>query len=151
MSEELTVQPGCRVVLHCAITLKNGTVAENTFDDEPITVVMGDEDVLIKNLQLALYGLKVGDKESLWIDPQNAFGMPDESAIHVMPRSDFPEDMVPEEGQIIEFATPAGQDVVGAVIGVDGDNVTVDFNHPLAGHEIRFDVEILEIQPAHTE
>ncbi len=145
MSETATIQSGDEVVLHCSITLEDGTVAESTFGDEPIRITMGDESVLINGLQLALYGLKVGDRESISIDPDNAFGMPDDEAIQQMPRSDFPADMQLEEGQIIAFSTPDGDEIPGAVKQLDENTVTVDFNHPLAGHELKFEAEILEV------
>jgi len=145
MTEELTIKPDCEVVLHCSITLEDGTVAENTFDDEPIRVVMGNEDVLINGLQLALYGLKVGDRESIIIDAENAFGPTDDEAIQEMPVSDFPQEIKLEAGQIIAFSTPDGDEIPGAVMEVGDEVVKVDFNHPLAGHELKFEAEILEI------
>ena len=147
MSDELTVQPGSEVTLHCSITLEDGTVAESTFGEEPISITMGDESVLINALQMALYGLKVGDRESILIDPDNAFGLPDDEAIQEMPLTDFPEDMTLEEGQIISFSTPDGEEIPGAVKKVGTTSVTMDFNHPLAGHELKFEAEILEIIP----
>jgi FKBP-type peptidyl-prolyl cis-trans isomerase SlpA len=145
MTEALSIQPGYQVVLHCSITLEDGTVAESTFGEEPIRIIMGDESVLINGLQLALYGLKVGDRESIIVNAENAFGMPDDEAIQQMPLSDFPADMQLQEGQIIAFSTPAGEEIPGAVKEVGEQTVTVDFNHPLAGHELKFDAEILEI------
>jgi len=145
MTEELTVQPDCQVTLHCSITLEDGTVAESTFDEEPISITMGNEDVLLNALQLALYGLKVGDRESVLVDPENAFGMRQDEAIQMLPIADFPDDMQPEVGQIIAFTAPDGQEVPGAIVAVEDDQVKVDFNHPLAGHELKFEAEILEI------
>lgn len=148
MNDELNIQPGSLVTLHCSITLEDGTVAESTFGDEAITITMGDESVLINGLQMALYGLRVGDRESILIDADNAFGLPDDEAIQALPLTDFPEDMTLQEGQIISFSTPDGDEIPGAVKAVHTDHVTVDFNHPLAGHELKFEAEILEIIPA---
>ena len=64
-----------------------------------------------------------------------------------MPRSEFPAEMQLEAGLIISFTTPSGEEVPGAIQEVKDDEVVVDFNHPLAGNEIIFDVEILEIKP----
>jgi len=145
MTDGNSIQPGDQVVLHCSITLEDGTVAESTFGDEPISITMGDESVLINGLQLALYGLKVGDRESIIVDPENAFGMPDDEAIQMMPLTDFPAEMSLEEGQIISFTTPDGEEIPGAIKKVGSENVEVDFNHPLAGHELKFEAEILEV------
>lgn len=142
----LTIGPGCEVAMHFSLTLEDGTVADSTIDHDPVRFIMGDGS-LIEGLELALYGLKVGDKQVLSIEPREAFGFPDEESIHEMSRSEFPEDMNIEEGMIIEFDTPSGERVPGALKSIKGDTVIVDFNHPLAGHEITFDVEILEINP----
>jgi FKBP-type peptidyl-prolyl cis-trans isomerase SlpA len=145
--EALTIGPGCEVTMHFQLTLEDGTVADSTIDHDPIQFVMGDGS-LIEGLELALYGLKVGDKQVLTIEPREAFGFPDEESIHQMPKSEFPAEMNIEEGMIIEFDTPSGERVPGALKEIKGDTVVVDFNHPLAGHEITFDVEIIDIKPA---
>lgn len=145
--EALTIGPGCEVTMHFQLTLEDGTVADSTLEADPITFKMGDGS-LIEGLELALYGLKVGDKQVLSIDPREAFGFPDEENFHQMPRSEFPDDMNIEEGMIIEFDTPSGERVPGTLTEIKNDMVTVDFNHPLAGHVITFDVEIIDIKPA---
>jgi len=81
------------------------------------------------------------------ISPRDAFGYPDEENIHSMPRSDFDPSVKLEPGLIIEFTTPSGETTPGAITAVETDTVTVDFNHPLAGHNIRFEVEILDVKP----
>lgn len=146
----LTIRPGSEVVIHCAITLEDGTVAENTFGEEPLRFVMGDG-TLFRNVELALYDRRVGTRETLVIDPEHAFGMRDENAIVVQSRADFPAEMEIEEGQIIAFSGPEGEEVLGAIRQISGDQVTVDFNHPLAGHEITFEYEVLEIHPDTSE
>ena len=139
-----TIQPGSEVVMHFSITLEDGTVADSTEGEEPLQFVMGDQ-TLIEGLELALYGLKVGDKQSLVIEPENAYGYPDPENVHAMQREDFPEEMEIKKGVIVGFATPAGDEFPGTVTEVGEEQVMVDFNHPIAGHEIIFDVEILAI------
>ena len=132
------------VLMHFTITLEDGTVAETTQGDEPLRFVMGDE-TLVEGLELALFGLKAGDKQSLKIDAQTAFGYPNPENVQTMSRADFPDDMKLEPGVIISFALPDGEEYPGMITEVEDEQVTVDFNHPLAGHEILFDVEILEV------
>lgn len=139
-----TIGPGSEVVMHFTLAIEDGTVAESTVDAEPLHFVLGDG-TLVEGLEHALYGLKAGDRQSLLIAPENAFGYPDEDYVITMPRSEFPADMALEPGLIIGFTTPAGHEVPGAVLEVTGESVQVDFNHPLAGHELSFDVEILEV------
>jgi FKBP-type peptidyl-prolyl cis-trans isomerase SlpA len=146
MSEApLVITHGSKVVMHFSVILEDGTVADSSEGYEPLTFVMGDG-TLAEGLELALYGLKEGEKQSLKIDPENAYGFPDPNNVHMMERADFPEDMTLEKGVIIEFDTPAGDAFPGMIKEVDQDKVTVDFNHPLAGHEILFEVEILSIE-----
>jgi FKBP-type peptidyl-prolyl cis-trans isomerase SlpA len=132
--------------MHFSLSLEDGTVAEATRDDnEPLTFVMGDG-TMIEGLELALYGLKAGDKQTLSIEPKLAFGYHDPGNVHSMPRDEFPDDMQLSRGVIIEFNTPAGDEVPGTVTEVGESEVKVDFNHPLAGHEVTFEVEILSVE-----
>jgi FKBP-type peptidyl-prolyl cis-trans isomerase SlpA len=135
---------GSQVTLHFRITLPDGTEALSTFDEEPLTVVIGDG-TLRGGLELALYGLKAGDTQTLTLEPDQAFGFHDDALIHRMPRSDFPDDMALEEGQVIGFTTPAGDEAAGSIMAVGDQEVSVDFNHPLAGKQVTFEVEILEV------
>lgn len=139
------IEPGSEVLMHFSVALEDGTVADSTEGHDPMRFVMGDG-TLIQGLELALYGLKAGDRQTLRIGPEVlGFGAHDDEAIRDLPRSDFPSDMQLEEGLIVGFTTPTGEEVPGAVLEVGEETVRVDFNHPLAGHEITFQVEILEV------
>ncbi len=144
--EAITIGHGCEVTMHFSLALEDGTIADATVDGEPMTFTMGDG-TMIEGLEMVLYGLKVGDKQSLSIDPRDTFGFPDEENIHTLPRSEFADEMKIEEGMIIGFSTPSGEEIPGAIMEVGDDEVKVDFNHPLAGHEVVFTVEILDIKP----
>jgi len=144
--EKAVIGPGSKVRMHFSITLEDGTVAETTRDDnEPLEFVMGDG-TMIEGLELALYGLKAGDTQTLNIEPKLAFGYHDPGNVHTMSRNEFPADMRLAKGVIIEFNTPAGDEVPGTIMEVGESEVKVDFNHPLAGHEITFEVEILSVE-----
>ena len=144
--EALTIGPGSEVLMHFTLSLADGTVADSSRDGEPLRFVMGDG-TLIEGLELVLYGLKAGDQQCLSIEPRDAFGFPEEENIHTMPRSEFPAEMQLKVGLIVGFTTPSGEEVPGAIQEIKGDDVVVDFNHPLSGHEVIFDVEILEVKP----
>ena len=140
------ISPDFTVTLHLSLALEDGTVMESTFEDEPLTFTMGDG-TLVEGLELGLYGLKAGDKQRLVLDPEQAFGLHDAARRHTMARSAFPDDQVLEPGLIMGFDTPAGEELSGTILSVDGDSVAVDFNHPLAGRVVVFMVEILEVVP----
>jgi len=136
---------GSKVLMHYTITLPDGTVADDSFEDEPLDFEIGDG-TLTEGLEMALYGLKTGDTQELIIEPELAFGLHDPENIHTIPRDEFPKDLKPEEGLIIEFESPDGDDVPGAITKVTENDVLVDFNHPLAGKSLNFKVEILGVK-----
>lgn len=138
------IAPGSRVTLHYAITLEDGTVADSSYGTEPLQCVIGDG-TLLSGLERALYGLTAGQHQRLRIPPAEGFGERDADNIHDLPRGDFAPEMQLAPGVIIGFATPSGAEVPGMVREVGDEMVKVDFNHPLAGHEITFDVDILAI------
>ena len=138
------------LLMHYSIALTNGTEIESSFDQEPVEVGMGSG-VLTEGMELALYGLETGDKQTLTLTPEQGFGLRDEKNIHMMPLSDFPPDLKPETGLVFEFETPEGEEILGTVLTVRNDAAEVDFNHPLAGQPLVFTVEILDINNAHSQ
>ena len=145
-SSKAEIGPGSEVVMHFSIELEDGTLVDSTREDnQPIEFVMGDG-TFLEGLELALYGLKQGEKQSLKIGPENTYGFPDDENIHTMERSVFPEEMKLAPGVIVGFDTPSGEELPGTILKVEDEKVKVDFNHPLAGHEIDFEVEIIAIK-----
>jgi FKBP-type peptidyl-prolyl cis-trans isomerase SlpA len=145
MSGPAQIVPGSVVSLHLRIDLEDGTEALSTFDEEPVDLVVGDG-TLQPGLELAIYGLSPGDRQTLNLMPEQAYGLRDTSLIHNLPLSDFGDGITPEAGQLIAFQLPGGEETAGLVLDVADGQVEVDFNHPLAGHEIRFSVEILSVE-----
>lgn len=138
---------GSTVTLHLSLTLEDGRVAESTFDDEPHTFTLGDGS-LLPGLELALYGLRPGDTQRLVLHPAQAFGVRDPASIHHMPRAAFADDISLEPGFIIGFTDTGSKELPGTVLSVSDATVEVDFNHPLAGHAVTFEVEIIDVIPA---
>lgn len=133
------------VSIHFSLTLADGSPVDGTQDGEPMTFTMGDSS-MIPALEEVILGLSVGDKQQVSLDPRDTFGFPDEENKHWMNKPEFDEDMELEEGLMIEFGTPAGDQVPGIILEVTEDKVLVDFNHPLAGHEVVFSVEVIDIK-----
>ena len=146
--EVLTIGPGCEVTMHFTLALEDGTIADASVDGEPMIFNMGDGS-MIEGLEMVLYGLKAGDKQSLSIEPRDTFGFPEDENIHTLASTEFSDDLKIEEGMIVGFSTPSGEEIPGAIMEIKDDEVKVDFNHPLAGHEVVFSVEIVDIKPAH--
>lgn len=133
-----------KVRMHFSLALEDGTIVDSTTDGEPMDFQMGDG-TLIEGLELALIGLSAGEKQTLSIPPETGYGFPEEDNTHELPLSDFEAELKPEPGVIMSFDLPNGEQVPGTVIAVEGDQVKVDFNHPLMGREVVFSVEILEV------
>jgi FKBP-type peptidyl-prolyl cis-trans isomerase SlpA len=108
-------------------------------------MVMGDGS-LTPNFEACLLGLKKGDKKAFTLEANDAFGEPNPNNMHYMDRSRFGSDLSIEEGMILAFAQPDGSEIPGIIRSVAGDSVTVDFNHPLAGQTVVFDVEIVDVK-----
>jgi len=145
MNDELKITDGVTIVIHFTITLEDGTIAETSRDGDPYEFVVGDGS-MDAGLELALMGKAIGEQESIIIGPDIAFGYPDEDAIMTLPKEDFPDDVPPEPGNVIMFTVPSGEELPGVVLEDLGETVKMDFNHPLAGHDLNFDFEIIDIQ-----
>jgi FKBP-type peptidyl-prolyl cis-trans isomerase SlpA len=132
------------VTLHFALHLEDGNTVDSTFDKAPATFKVGDGN-LLPGFENALFGLKAGDKRDLNVLPENAFGQPNPQNVQVMPRSQF-EGMELAEGLLVIFNDAANTELPGIVKAFDDQHVTVDFNHPLAGKPLRFEVQIIDVR-----
>lgn len=144
---DITIGEGTEVTLHFAIKLQSGQVIDSNFEAQPAKFVFGDGNIP-EGFEQALSGLKMGDHLDLTIAPERGFGMHNPSNIQVMPRTQFKE-MDLEPGLVVTFQEPGGE-VPGVVSEFTEDRVTIDFNHPLAGQTILFEVKILQVQPSVT-
>jgi FKBP-type peptidyl-prolyl cis-trans isomerase SlpA len=135
-----------KVTMHFSLKLMDGSAADSTkVNGKPATVTMGDG-TLSDAMEAQLMGLKPGDKKTFILKPEDGVGMPNTHNIHVMARQDFPGDIQLEEGLIISFTQPNGAEYPGIIRVIDGDNITVDFNHPLAGQSLIIDVDIIAVE-----
>lgn len=143
MNARREILPGSRVTLHFSLSLPDGTEAISTFNEEPLSFEIGDN-TFQPMMEMALYGLKAGDEQTLTLTPEQAYGDPDPGLVQRLPLSDF-GDLQPEVGQILSFAMGEAGETMGMIRKIDDGWVEVDFNHPLAGHEVVFRVRILDI------
>ncbi|GAA5317393.1 MAG: FKBP-type peptidyl-prolyl cis-trans isomerase [Candidatus Pelagadaptatus aseana] len=142
-----TIGEGTQVTLHFAIKLENGDVVDSTFDKTPASFAVGDGS-LLPGFEKALFGLQTGEKGAFVIKPEDGFGAINTNNRQEMPRSQFPEDIELVEGLMLSFADAQKAEMPGVVYGFDDETVTIDFNHPLAGRDIVFEVEIIDVAPA---
>jgi FKBP-type peptidyl-prolyl cis-trans isomerase SlpA len=138
------IRPGDRVTLNYRLS-SMGQEIVNTFPDGPETFVLGTGEI-DPRLEFLLTGLVAGDCRSWQLEPRQAFGARDESMVYPLPRGDFPADAEIEPGNVAEFNLPNGQTWSGTIVVAEGDEVRVDFNHPLAGVPVEFEVEIIAVE-----
>lgn len=143
MSEQRIGQ-GSTVTLHFSLKFENGEVVDSNFEKDPATFTIGDGS-LLPGFERVLFGLKDSDKRTFEIPPEQGFGTPSEQNVQIMPRSQF-DSMELDYGVLVIFKDAAGGEMPGVVKAFNDQQVTIDFNHPLAGKVITFDVEIIQVQ-----
>ena len=122
-------------------------MVDSNFDQTPVTFSVGDGS-LLPGFERALFGLKAGDEAEFTIPPEQGFGQPNEHNIQVVKRDQFEPEITLEVGMMFSFADAAGGELPGVVTDFDGEAVTVDFNHPLAGRSLGFRVAIHDVEAA---
>lgn len=143
----MKIERGSRVTLHYTLSLADeDRIADSTRKREPLTLEIGAGDI-IEGLEKRLIGLQAGDRRRFEIPCLEAYGPIEEGSMRRLPRAEFPKDMKLESGRVIGFEVTEGNEIAGTVIAVTDNDVLVDFCHPLAGHDLIFDVEILDVQP----
>ncbi|KID58415.1 peptidyl-prolyl cis-trans isomerase [Pseudoalteromonas luteoviolacea CPMOR-1] len=133
------------VKMHYAVLDDNENTIDNTFDEEPLEFIIGTG-FLIEGLENALIDKQAGDKVSVTVKPEEGYGERNDNLTQAVPKSMF-EGIDVEVGMQFRATTDEGEQAV-IVIGVEGDEVIVDGNHPLSGLTLHFDVEILEVREA---
>lgn len=139
-----TVNPDSRLLLLFKMELEDGTEIESNFDEQAIEFEIGNGS-LTSGMEDALIDKTIDETISVTLSPEMAFGLPDENNIHSMPASDFPADMPPEINQVIAFDGPDDSEIMGTIVDIKDDGVSVDFSHPLAGRVIIFTAKIIDI------
>ena len=140
----LQIQTGTSVTLHFSLALENGHIVDSNFEGNPATFSVGDGN-LLPGFESSLLGLEVGDEREFIIYPENAFGQHNAQNVQAVDRGNFDESEL-EIGSILSFQNGDGE-LPGVIIALEENQVMVDFNHPLSGKNIVFQVKIVEINP----
>lgn len=161
---------GDRVTINFIGTLEDGTVFDTTFPDPeaacstdacstddcgsddcgccdesgPMELVIGEDDFFTQ-IEEALVGMAPGEKKTVKIPAEDAFGDYDEDKVFTVPRGEIPDDIYPEVGQELELTGEDDEVIEVTVIEIDDENITLDANHPLAGEDLSYEVELFEI------
>jgi peptidylprolyl isomerase len=139
------VKTGDTVIVHYEGRLKDGTVFDSSSGREPLEFKVGSG-MVIKGFDQGVLGMSVGDKRTVEIAVEDAYGPEDPQMIIEFPKDRFPENIKPEEGMQLNMSDGSGQNYPFLVVEVKDDLVVLDGNHPLAGEDLIFDLELMEIK-----
>ena len=138
------VADGTLVRVHYTVTIQ-GKVVESSREREPMEFQAGKNQV-IAGFEKALKGMQIGEKKTFQVTPDEAYGQDDASNIREISKDKLPSDITPEEGMLLSARKSDGQTIPAIIMEVKKDVVVLDFNHPLAGQTLDFEVEIIDIK-----
>lgn len=141
----LTIEEGRTVVLHYIGRLPDGQVFDSSRGRGPIEVLIGAGQI-IPGFEAGIMGMKEGEVRTFTVAPADAYGEHDENLCHWVEKERFADPETIEVGMMFQIPLAGGRTVPGTVIQVAEDEVQIDLNHPLAGKELTFEVECLEIR-----
>jgi len=121
-------------------------IMESTKDGEPIEFIQGIGQI-IPGLEEALYGMAVGEKKTVEIQPEDAYGVYDPESLEVAKKDEFSEEIPLDVGTFLDLRDDDGDVLSAQIIEADEDTVTLDFNHPLAGKTLIFEITVAGLQP----
>lgn len=135
---------GDRIKVHYTGTLGNGEVFDSSRDRDPLEFVLG-EGQLIKDFEEAVVGMTAGEAKTFRVPAEKAYGAYSQDLLLEIPRETFPENIDPQPGLPLCMQRNDGEMLNVVITAVTEKTVTVDANHPLAGQDLAFDIEIVEV------
>ena len=146
---EMRVEKDMVASVHYRGTLTdNGEEFDSSLGGEPLQFLVGSGQ-MIPGFENAVLGAKVGDKKTVSLEPEDAYGQKDPNGVQQVPRAEFPPEV--EVGMVFGAEMPDGTNVPLRVTALTDETVTVDFNHQLAGERLTFEIEVVALRPATDE
>lgn len=139
-----TATSGDTVKVHYTGSLKSGEQFDSSHGREPLQFTLG-EGKIIKGFEDAVVGLKPGDKKTVEIASEDAYGVYDSKLVIKVDRENIPEDIELSTGMMLESVQSDGRRIPVKVLKIMEEEVTLDANHPLAGEDLVFDIELVEV------
>ena len=140
------VENGASVKVHYRGTFPDGEEFDNSrTTGTPMRVMVGTGN-LIKGFESALVGMEEGQTKTINLSAAEAYGSIQEGAIVKVPKAAFPEDFEFQEGLMVQGRSPQGKEIRAKIVSFDESEITLDHNHPLAGRDINFEIELVEIE-----
>lgn len=144
MTIEKTIQDNSSILVHVTMKLSDGSAADSTkVNNKPAKIIMGDQSISAA-FEAQLLGMAVGNSKEFTLEAVDAFGELNPDNLHYMDIDKFSAEAPAKVGNIITFSQPGGE-LPGMIKEVNGNSVTIDFNHPLAGQPVTFIIDLVEI------
>ncbi|GAW94786.1 MULTISPECIES: FKBP-type peptidyl-prolyl cis-trans isomerase [Colwellia] len=141
---QLKIKNDSSILVHITMKLSDGSAADSTkVNNKPAKIIMGDNSIS-PAFEAELIGMSKGDSREFTLVAKDAFGESNPDNIHYMDIDKFTVDAPAKVGNIITFSQPGGE-LPGMIKEVNGNSVTIDFNHPLAGQTVTFVIDLVEI------
>jgi peptidylprolyl isomerase len=138
-------QSGDTVKVHYTGRLGDGRVFDSSKERGPLEVTVGAGQV-IPSFEAALTGMQTGEERTVTIPAEDAYGPHREELIVAVDREEFPDHIEPTVGQALQVKRDDGQSTIVTVVDVSAEQVTLDANHPLAGEDLTFELELVDVQ-----
>lgn len=141
----MSAQNGDTIRVHYTGTLSDGTMFDSSRDGDPLEAVLG-QDALISGFEAALLGMEEGERKTVTIPPDDAYGEHLEDLVFTLPLSEVPAHMKPEVGMMVQLADENKEEFDAVIVDVTDKAFTLDGNHPLAGEALTFELELITIK-----
>lgn len=138
---------GDKVKVHYKGFLEDGTVFDSSFDQDPLEFTIGNGEI-IPGFENAVIGMEVGETKVVDLAPEDGYGEYNEMAKLEVPRESLPEHIQPEIGMMLQLTTPQNTQVLVRITDMDDTNVVLDANHPLAGKNLKFEIQLVDLVSA---
>jgi peptidylprolyl isomerase len=135
---------GDAVTVHYSGSLNDGTVFDSSMEREPLQFTIGDGK-LIPGFEDAVVGMSPGESKTIILPPEEAYGLHREELTVEVDRGQFPKDLNPQVGQHLQIPQPSGGVINVRITSMDESMVTLDANHPLAGEDLTFRIELVAV------
>ncbi len=141
----MTLAAGTRVLVHYTGTLDDGTQFDSSRGREPLEVVLG-QNMVIPGFEKAIAAMKPGQTVTVRIPEAEAYGPHNENMLVTFPRSSFPADIPAALGEQLILRSPEGHEVPALIVDVNETEISLDANHPLAGFDLTFEIELISVE-----
>ncbi|NLY40593.1 MAG: peptidylprolyl isomerase [Desulfovibrionales bacterium] len=140
----MALAPGTTVRVHYTGTLDDGTQFDSSLGQDPLEITLG-QDMVIPGFEKAITGMTVGQKITVTIPEEEAYGPHQEEMLLRVPLASLPPGLAAKEGEQLILRSPEGQEIPALIVAVDEEEATIDANHPLAGFALTFEIELISL------